>query len=363
MEPDPQTLATSLTRFKKILIVIKGSPDPDAIASSYAMSVLCAALGISSTIVSMKKLSLPSNRAFVSILKIPIDFSPSALDIGTFDAYVVTDHQSPLIPELTEALPCAAYIDHHEPGGEAVKSDFILKDIDAGATSSLMALIIKDLDPAVDRQTMTSVATALLYGIYTDTDKYSHVHRVDYDALDYLSKFSDHAVFQKISSIPFSRKTLQLLKIATSHRVTYRDWLIAGVGYLDASHRDSIALIADFLLKRENFDTVIVYAAIEDGNGLTLDASLRSNTERINLNDIIKRITSQGGARKFKGAYQINLDYFSACPDRRLLWDLLHLSTIEQLKLRRDEMDTIEIRGLYGRLKGKVRGYFRSGDD
>ena len=363
MEPNPHNLVTSLSRFKNILIAVKVSPDPDAIASSYAMSALCGSLGISSTIVSMKKMSLPANKAFVSILRIPIAFSAAELDIGAFDAYIVTDHQSPLIPEITKTLPCAAYIDHHDPDGDTVKSDFILKNLDAGATSSLVALLFRDLSVSLDGPAMTSVATALLYGIYTDTDKYSHVHRIDYEALDYLSKFSDHALFQKISSIPLSRKTLQLLKIATGDRVAYKDWLIAGVGYLDASHRDSIAIVADFLLKREKFNTVIVYAAIEEGNSLTLDASMRSNSDLINLNDIIKKITSQGGARKFKGAFQINLDYFSLCPDRRLLWDLIHAATLEQLKRRRDEMYGIELRGFYGRLRRKVRGYFGSGAD
>jgi nanoRNase/pAp phosphatase (c-di-AMP/oligoRNAs hydrolase) len=359
VEATPIALAASIRKYRSILIIIKGSPDPDAIASSFAMSALCHRLGVSSTIVSMKKLSLPENRAFISTLDIPVRFSPDLPDIRHFDAYIVTDFQSPDAREIAGDLPCAVFIDHHEPAGGEVRADFVVQNRDAGSTSTIVALLLKEMDTRLEPAVMVPVSTALLYGIYTDTDKYSHAGRLDYEAMDYLSAFSDHEAFNKISSIPLSKETLELIKTAIRGKVPYKDWLIAGVGYVRADNRDSIAVVADFLLKREKFHTVIVFAAIEneDRSLLTLDASLRSTSDILNLNDVIKAITAEGGARKFKGAYQINMDYFSRCPDRDLLWNVIRLTTIEVLKKSRDELYITELKGFYQKFRDRIRRF------
>lgn len=357
MEASSSALAASIRKYRNILIIIKGSPDPDAIASSFAMSALCRKLGVSSTIFSEKRISLPENRTMISTLEIPIRFSPDLPDIRHFNAYIVTDFQSPAAHEIAGDLPCAVFIDHHEDDGGGSRADYSLRNTDAGSTSTLIALLLKEMDGGIEPSDMAPVATALFYGIYTDTDKYSHAGRLDYEALDYLSSCYDHEAFNKISSTPLSRETLALLKTAIRGKVAYKDWLIAGLGYVSADNRDSIAVIADFLLKRETYKTVVVFAAIEseDGSRLTLDASLRSASDAINLNDLIKAITAEGGARKFKGAYQINMDYFSRCPDRALLWEVIRLTTIEVLKKSRDGLYITELKGFYNKLKNRIR--------
>jgi len=357
VEASSIALAASIRKYRNILIVIKGSPDPDAIASSFAISALCKRLGVDSTIISVKKVSLPENRTFITTLDIPIRFSPDLPDVRHFDAYIVTDFQSPAAHEIAGDLPCAVFIDHHEDDGGEARADFSLRNTDAGSTSSIIALLLKEMKEKLEPADMVPVYTALLYGIYTDTDKYSHAGRLDYEALDYLSAYSDHEAFNKISSTPLSRETLELIKTAIRVKVAHKDWLIAGLGYISADNRDSIAVIADFLLKREKYQTVIVFAAIEseEGSRLTLDASLRSSSDVLNLNDVIKAITAEGGARKFKGAYQINMDYFSRCPDRALLWDVIRLTTIEVLKKSRDGMYITELKGFYNKLRNRIR--------
>jgi nanoRNase/pAp phosphatase (c-di-AMP/oligoRNAs hydrolase) len=360
VEASWHALASSIKKYRNILIIIKGSPDPDAIASSYAISVICRMLGVSSTIIATKELSLPENRAFVHLLDIPMHVSPEFSDYRHHDAYIVTDFQSAALPEAGGSLPCAAHIDHHEPPEEETKADFLLRNTKAGSTSTILALLLKQMSPEPEPSVMTPLSTALLYGIYTDTDKYSRAGDLDYEAMDYLSKYSDHDAFNRISSIPLSREALRLLKTAISSKVPYKDWLIAGVGYVDAVSRDSIAIIADFLLKRETYNTVIVFAAIEENGGrrLTLDASIRTTSESLDLNGIIKNITPEGGARKFKGAYQINLDYFSHYPDRTRLWEVVSDATIELLKKSRDELYLTELKGFYQTFKKKMRDYF-----
>ena len=96
-----------------------------------------------------------------------------------------------------------------------------------------------------------------------------------------------------------------------------------------------------------------------DSKGLTLDASFRSKQEHLNLNDIIKSITSEGGARKFKGAYQVPLDYFTRCPEKDQLWELVKCTTIEILKESRDKVYVTELKGIYNKLKGWADKLFK----
>ncbi len=360
MKTSSRAFAAAIKKYRNILIIIKGSPDPDAIASSYAISAVCRSLKVSCSIIASKKLSLPVNRAFVSILDIPLDISPHYPDTRQFDAYIITDHPSHVVGELTGTLPCAVYIDHHEPAEEKPVADFILRDEEAGSTSTLVALLIRDLDMDMGPAVMTSVATALLYGIYTDTDKYSHAGRLDYEALEFLSGHSDHEIFNRISTTPLSRETLRLLQNAIEDKTVYKDWLIAGVGFVDAGNRDSIALIADFLLRREQCTTAIVFAAVEDNDlgRLAIDASFRSSSELLNLDVIIRQISPEGGARKYKGAYQIDIDYFRHCPDRKILWEVIRLSTIELLKKSREDMYITELKGFYQKIRKRIRDYF-----
>lgn len=360
MNPSSRDLVKSLEQYRRILILIKGSPDPDAIASSFAMSAICAELGITASIVAEKKLSLQENRNFVSRLKIPLTYIPPEPDLNDFDAYIVTDSQSPLAPGITGKLPCAAFIDHHEPGGEDIEAGFMIQDTNVGSTSTIIALLLRDLGRDLDPGVMAAVSTALVYGIYTDTDKYSHAGTLDYEALDYLSKYSDAGLFTTISSTHLSKTTLQLLKKAITHGEIHKNWLITGVGYVDAEHRDSIAIIADFLIRREKTEAVVVFAIIEDPkrNRIALDASLRSSREQIDLNEIIRGITPEGGARKFKGAYQIQLDYFRHCPDRGLLWKLVEITTVDLLKRSRDELYITELKGFYRKFRKRVRDFF-----
>ncbi len=357
-----------IKRYNNILIFIKGSPDPDAIASSYAFKMICEAFGIKSSIIAAVNLSLPQNREFVKVLKIPIKFEKSLSGIEDFDSYAVFDHQSLYVDKLTYKIPCAVHIDHHdfdeEEEREKIDVDFKLINREAGSTSTILALLLKELNLSLEEDIMKNISTALQFGIENDTDNYSHAGKIDYDALNYISEFSDNRIINRINGVPLSNKALKLLGQAIDNQFIYKDWLIAGLGYIDQRNRDLIAIVADFLIKRQDISTVIVFAIIEkEDSSLYLDASFRTNSENINLNSIIKEITLRGGGRKYKGAFQVGLDYFANCPDRELLWKLVKITTVEVLKKRRDRIYVTELRGFYKNFKRRIFGFFRENKD
>ena len=354
------SLLLTLKRYQSILIYIKGSPDPDVIGASFALKSICDALEIKSDIVSLTNVSLPQNQALIDNLNIPIRFSKSLNNISHYDAYAVLDHQSAYVQDVSEEIPCVIHIDHHEPVQENISVDIKIVSQDVGSVSTIMTLLLQKLDLDIGESLLSKIATALMYGIQTDTDSYTHATHLDYEALNYLSIYSDKKIIEDITGLPLSEKSVKLFGIAIRNQLIYKDWLITGIGIIDESNRDSIALIADFLLKKQDISTVIVFSAIRSKRRrkLTLDASIRTRNANLKLNELIKRISSDGGARRFKGAYQVNLDYFLNSPNEEILWELISQTTIDLLKRQRDTIHIIELKGLFKKLRKRIGALF-----
>ncbi len=361
MKEQAEELQKKLSHYKSLLIPVKGSPDPDALASAFALKVLAEGLSLSATITATAPLSLPQNKAFVSHLKIPLHISGDHPDPENYDAYAIVDHQSADVPGITGTIPCAAHIDHHEKIEEEIPCDLKIIREDAGSASTIMALIFREIKPDIKPALQEAVSTALLYGIQTDTDKYRHAKTYDYEAINYLSKYANNRIINKITGLPMSEKTALLLVKAVENQETYRDWLITGVGFIDEEHRDSIAIIADFLLARHQQSVVFVYAIIEgekkSKERLRLDVSIRTDDDEMPLNDIIKAITTNGGGRRYKGAWQVDLDYFHTMTEekRALLWETIREATFAAIKHQRDTYTRRRIRGAFFRFIDRIR--------
>lgn len=354
-------LLEAVASYKNILILIKGSPDPDVIASSLALRAICSRLGIKSRITALAELSLPQNRAIVKKLHIPLHVDKVLKHDAGFDAYAVLDFQSARVQELAGKIPCVLHIDHHEPVDEDLPVDFKLLSEEAGSVSTIMALILREMGPFQDDQLQTQVSTALFFGIHSDTDRYQHAGPLDYEALEYLSGYTDRDIINNILNLPLSDEMMKFLGTAARNKEIYRDWLITGIGYLDESSRDHIALIADYLLQREEVDTVFVFALILKNNqkNLVLDASIRTRDEKLDLNALIRALPVGGGARTYKGAFQVGMDFFARCPDKNIVWEAVRTTSHDLIKTIRDEMPLLELKGFYTRIKKTISGIFR----
>lgn len=354
----------AVSKYKMIAIYIPGSPDPDAIASAYALKLILKHLSIESDIFSEKNLSLSQNRAFIERLDIPVIFGKE-VKVEKYQAYIVPDFQKNRVEHIGDSIPCAAHIDHHSRSKDAVKADFSLIRTDAGATSTLVAHLVKNLDIKFSDDELTAMATALTFGIQTDTDKYKYINYLDLEALDFLLDFADLKILQGITSMPLSPKTLRYYSKAKENGVVYKDWAFYGIGYIDTKDRDSIAIVADMLLKNSGHQTVAVFAVIENQkkDEIYLDVSLRSKSKAVDLNRIIKSITPSGGGRKYKGAYQVKLDYFVSAPDKDLLWEVVQATTIEKLSRSRDALYITGIKGLYESVVSRLSSFFKKDSD
>lgn len=366
MNKTAQQFKEAVSKYKNIALYIPGSPDPDAIASAYAIKILLKNISIDSEIFAETRLSLPQNKAFLETLKIPVTFGKE-INLKKYDSYIVTDFQSNLIEKIGDKLPCAAHIDHHAKSQNIVRSDFSLVRTDSGSTSTLVALIIKNLDIKISDKEMRPIATALAFGIQTDTDKYNHTTPLDIEALKYLTPFTDKKILTSISNMPVSPETLLCYKKGLANETIYKDWGMYGIGYIDSKNRDSIAISADMILKNRGHKIVAVYAIIENRkkNDMYLDVSFRSESSKVNLNRIIKGITPDGGGRRYKGAYQVKLNYFRNAPDKNFLWDIVESTTVETLKVSRDSISIYisELENFYSSIKNRVLSILKKDSD
>src|SRR5207253_537957 len=83
---------------KKLLICIKGYPDPDNIATSLALQWIARQFDIQSTIVHFEEISHHENRALVKKLDLELEEFTEGIDLSSYDYYAINDSQSPELP-------------------------------------------------------------------------------------------------------------------------------------------------------------------------------------------------------------------------------------------------------------------------
>lgn len=335
-----QDIIDLFKKYDSLLIYINGSPDPDVIASSFAIKELANIYNCKITIYSKKNVSLNQNSFLIKKIGIPIKFDKQKPNMINFKGYIVLDFQSCYVEEISNELKCVLHIDHHTKDGDKIQPELQIISPEVGSVSTIIALLLKELKPQIKQPIFNRIATALFYGITSDTDDLKHSFPIDVEAIDFLKPSIIQTIIDYIKKTPHNEETRKIVNNALLNHILYKDWFICGVGYLNEKHRDSIAIAGDYILQLEQDKNVVIFCIVEkdDYEGLYIDASFRTNNLALDLNNFIKSITHNGGGRKNKGAYQVNLDYFSKYADKELLWKIVSDTTISYMK---NEIDNI----------------------
>src|SRR3989338_4310869 len=114
-----------MARGKRLLICIKGYPDPDNIASSLALSWLAHNCDITTKIIYFDDISHHENRALVKKLDLDLEQCSLDFDASSYDYYAINDSQSADVPiKLPAHCELLVFVDHHKPLG-TVEGHFI----------------------------------------------------------------------------------------------------------------------------------------------------------------------------------------------------------------------------------------------
>lgn len=248
----------SIPKGSKVAIFCHDNPDPDALASGLAMLELVQNMGLEGSILHGGLIEHQQNRAMVQLLEIPtrrliLDWEVS--DAIKYSEVIITvDFHRPgannILP--VDCIPNIV-IDHHTVE-DTVAADIVLVRSEFSSTSSLITSLLMSLN----HQISTNTATALAFGIKTDTLGFTRdFNAVDLRALSWLNAFVDREIARSIEIPPRSQETLESFSNALNNRIKIENNLLAPL--LEMPNRDSLAQIADFLLPTEGIDTVVVY--------------------------------------------------------------------------------------------------------
>lgn len=283
-----------------LAIVTHDNPDPDAIASAVALRRIATSTGCEAEICYFGEISHQENRALVNLLELDLrNLVPNEpLEYGS---YALVDHSRPGVnDQLPKDTDVDIVIDHHPPRAP-VKGKFVDLRSGVGATSTLMADYLRQLNVDPDQ----TVATSLLFGIFVDTDDFTReVSPEDFRAAAYLFPHADLGTLERIESPRVSADTLETVARAISNRSIDRGVLTSCVEQV--TDRDVLAQAADRLLDLEGVTTALVFGYTGTGPDDTVYASARARGTEVDLGEVLRDafglIGSAGGHADMAGA-------------------------------------------------------------
>lgn len=314
-------------RGQPLVILVSGHPDPDAMGSALAHQRICERFGVPATIAHVHPISRAENRALVKLLNIQMLHITDPRELERFEHLSLVDASTPdPTIELPEDLKLLSVVDHHRSPME-VEAPFVDVRPELGATASIYTEYVETLAPFTqDARDDMRAATTLLFGIQTDTDDYTLATSTDFRAAAYLKPYCDTAVLGRVGHRTLPAESMDVLGRALRDLEVIRDFAFVGVGIVTPAQRDAIPTAADFILRRDDIDTVLVYGLVGD----RVDGSLRTNSPSIDPSVFLdtalgtdSRGRPYGGGRADKGGFQIPLGIMADVDDEDALWEMV----------------------------------------
>ncbi len=319
------------------VIALQDYPDPDAIAAALAYRAIARPFDISAEILYEGRISHQENLALVHVLEIDLTRYTEGLPLDRFDGAVFIDNQG-TTTRLTDrfvraGLPVLAVIDHHSPQAllEAEFTD--IRPI--GAAATIFADYLQSgelLTLAADNPAHVKLATALMHALRSETNGFIRAGPEEHAAAEYLSRFQDPDLVEKILRVQRSRGTMEVIRVALTDRLVKGGFSIAGVGYLRAADRDAIPQATDFLLTEENVTTAIVYGILQgEGEREVVVGSVRTSRLTLDVDQFLKAALGSdargryyGGGRSGAGGFEIPVGFLEGSTDpeqMRMKWE------------------------------------------
>jgi len=271
----------------KLLILVH--PDPDSIASALALRRIVLRKCSKVAIAYDEEVKRLQNRAMIHLLKVHM-VNVKEVKFIDFDLVAVVDGQRDHFPLLANKRVDLC-IDHHSVStGYAYRFADIRPEF--GATSSIMSEYLEAARVKVSR----SLATALCYGIKTDTDNFTrNVQKPDAVAFSRLFPRADYYLLRSIDLVEISIHDLGMFRAALERLRVKRKRAVIHLGQVTSA--DLLVIIADFLIRVFEVQDVMVSGFAEG----RLTIIFRNRNLRRNIGALAKKafesLGSAGGHR------------------------------------------------------------------
>ncbi len=269
-----------------LLILPHNHPDPDALASGWALQYLLKQkAGITSTIAYGGTLGREENRTFKNQLKIQtVGLRPS--HFKKFSSVALVDCQprggNVNLPPKLEPL---IVIDHH-PQLKSTKAAFIDIQPDCGATATILVEYLREAEITVP----PLLATALYYALISETQHLGRdVTNRDIQASTYLFPVARHRLISRIEHPAQNREFFQQLYQALGKAFTYKTLIAARLG--NVHYPSFVAQLADFLVSLRRTTWCFVTGRYQD----CLHISLRTTHPRAQAGRLLRKVIGKLG--------------------------------------------------------------------
>jgi len=285
-----------------LLILTHNDPDPDAIASAVALQwLLSEKAGVESHVVYKGIVGRAENKALVRYLGYPLRLLTEAEVSKSLPIALVDTQPGAGNNALSPSSDVAIVFDHHPEREETAAADFVDVRPDVGATST----ILTEYCQAADLELPPSIATALFYGIKTDTMGLGRgASQADVAAYFFLQSQLEVKALVDIERAQVPPEYFQGLVAALQSAYVYDDVLIAYIGSMERP--DLTAEMADLFLRLRGIEWVMCMGIYED----EMVVSIRTNRQQ-GAGDLVQSIVRDLGSAGGHGsmsAGQISLE-------------------------------------------------------
>ena len=297
------------------------NPDPDAMSCALAAATVAESRDTNASIYYPGQIRHHENRALETLLESEFEIEVSfeqidAADDITEDAVVLVDHNEARSFPNAEMIDPIAVVDHH-PGDGTGQSFTDVRD-EYGACATIFAEYIEELDWRVadpdeeleDREILQpGIATALVYGILSDTNKLtSGVTGAEFEAVRFLSPGIDEDILDRIANPDMDAESLEIKARAITGRTVKSSFAISDVGKV--SNLDAIPQAADELRQLEGISAVVVMGE-RDG---TIRLAGRSSDDRVHMGKVLSAVAddipmAEAGGHARMGGGTISIEH------------------------------------------------------
>jgi nanoRNase/pAp phosphatase (c-di-AMP/oligoRNAs hydrolase) len=297
-------LLNALSDYERIFIVTHDNPDPDAVATGWAVWLMIKErLGKDVRLVGGGFISRAENRHMVKLLEPPIELLGD-LACPADAAVVLVDCQ----PGNQDYLFCeedvnlVGVIDHHSGRRRRKRPPFWDVRPRVAASASIAASYLREqkLDPG------TRLATALLFAIRTETQgTETHYSRLDRRVLPWLAERSDPSRLAEIENAPLPPQYYSDLVLALQNTFLYDDAAFCLLPR--ASGPEIVGEVADLLIRCQSIGRVLCGAAVAGDLLLSFRTDIAGEDAAMLAQKTLTGIGRGGGHRRRAGGKVPNI--------------------------------------------------------
>lgn len=281
-----RALRRALGGSSRCVFLVQNDPDPDAIASALALRRTLGFSATRSPIVTAGQITRPENLRLIAELHERVRHT-TVERLPLLAPLVLVDVQPPYFGDAL--LSVAAVIDHHPTTG-AYRARFrdVRTNYGASATMAAEYLLAADANALTTR-----LATALLYGIVTDTKSLSRAASdEDLQMFALLFPRADQVALRRIQHPSYGPLALKRFGQALEHARVRDGLAYVHLGVLPADQEHIVAQLAEFCLGMAGAEI----SAVSGVFGGKFAMSLRSLSPNARLGERIRKVFSAFGS-------------------------------------------------------------------